>query len=99
MAPARDASRVAPSPLMLEGAPAGALDGTERRRQRPTEASQQTAHDSGKTKAHTEKHVLLINAYTRTVVSLSPTVAGQTPDQKAVDEAHLLYPVNSNSRL
>src|SRR5919205_3202459 len=37
MAPERDASRVATSPLMLEGAPAGALDGTERRRQRPTD--------------------------------------------------------------
>ncbi len=34
MAPERDASRVATSPLTLEGAPAGALDGTERRRQR-----------------------------------------------------------------
>ena len=44
MAPERDASRVATSPLMLEGAPAGALDGTERRRQRPTDATKQTAH-------------------------------------------------------
>src|SRR5712691_5274762 len=41
MAPERDASRVATSPLALEGAPAGALDGTERRRQRPTDAYQQ----------------------------------------------------------
>src|SRR5256714_2392951 len=60
MAPERDASRVATSPLMLEGAPAGALDGTERRRQRPTDAAQQTAHYSGKKKAHTDKNVLLI---------------------------------------
>src|SRR5256712_8365224 len=56
MAPERDASRVATSPLMLEGAPAGALDGTERRRQRPTDAAQQTAHYSGKKKAHTDKN-------------------------------------------
>jgi hypothetical protein len=95
MAPERDASRVATSPLRLEGAPAGALDGTERRRQRPTEAAQQTAHYSGKKKAHTDKNGLLINAYTSTVVSLSPTVAGKTHDKKAVDEAHLLSPVNS----
>jgi hypothetical protein len=95
MALERDASRVATSPLMLEGAPAGALDGTERRRQRPTEATKQTAHDSGKKKAHTEKNVLLINAYTNKVVSLSPTVAGQTHDQKAVDEAALVSPVHS----
>jgi DDE superfamily endonuclease len=95
MAPERDASRVATSPLMLEGAPAGALDGTERRRQRPTDAAQQTAHYSGKKKAHTDKNVLLINAYTRKVVYLSPTVAGKTHDKKATDEADLVYPVNS----
>jgi hypothetical protein len=95
MAPERAASRVATSPRRLEGAPAGALDGTERRRQRPTDAAQQTAHDSGKKKAHTDKHVLLINAYTSTVVSLSPTVAGTTHDKQAVDEADLVYPVNS----
>ena len=95
MAPERDASRVATSPLMLEGAPAGALDGTERRRQRPTEAAQQTAHYSGKKKAHTDKNMLLINEYTSKVVSLSPTVAGKTHDKKAADEADLVYPVNS----
>lgn len=95
MAPERDASRVATSPLMLEGTPAGALDGTERRRQRPTEAAQQTAHYSGKKKAHTDKNVLLINEYTSKVVSLSPTVAGKTHDKKAADEADLVYPVNS----
>src|SRR5262245_44187166 len=87
LAPERDASRVAPSALRLEGAPAGALDGTERRRQRPPDAAQQTAHDSGKKKAHTDKNVLLINEYTRQVVYLSPTVAGKTHDKQAVDEA------------
>jgi len=89
MAPERDASRVATRPLMLEGAPAGALDGTERRRPRPRAPTQPTAHDSGKKTAHTDKHVLLLNAYTRTVVSLSPTVAGNTHDKKAADEADL----------
>jgi hypothetical protein len=95
MAPERDASQVATSPLMLEGAPAGALDGTERRRQRPTDAVKQTAHDSGKKKAHTDKNVLLINEYTSKVVYLSPTVAGKTHDKKAADAADLAYPVNS----
>jgi hypothetical protein len=94
-APERDASRVAPSPLLREGAPAGALDGTERRRQRPTEATKQTAHSSGKKKTHTDKNVLLINEYTSQVVYLSPTVAGSTPAKKAADEADLVYPVNS----
>jgi hypothetical protein len=95
MAPERDASRVATSPLMLEGAPAGAVDGTERRRQRPTDAAKQRAHYSGKKKAHTDKNVLLINEYTSKVIYLSPTVAGKTHDKKATDEADLLSPVNS----
>jgi Helix-turn-helix of DDE superfamily endonuclease/DDE superfamily endonuclease len=95
MAPERDASRVATSPLMLEGAPAGAVDGTERRRQRPTDAAKQRAYYSGKKKAHTDKNVLLINEYTSKVIYLSPTVAGKTHDKKATDEADLLYPVNS----
>jgi hypothetical protein len=95
MAPERDASQVATSPLMLEGASARALDGTERRRQRPTDTSTQTAHYSGQKKAHTDKNVLLINEYTSKVVYLSPTVAGKMHDKKAADEAHLAYPVNS----
>lgn len=95
MAPERDASRVATSHLALEGAPAGALDGTERRRQRPTDACQQTAHYSGKKKAHTDKNLLLVNEYTSTVVYLGPTVAGKTHDKKAADEAQLVYPVNA----
>ena len=77
LAPERDASRVATSPLMLEGAPAGALDGTERRRQRPTEAAKQTAHYGAQKKAHTDKNVLLINEHTSKVVYLSPTAAGK----------------------
>src|SRR5262249_49764900 len=41
LAPERDARRGATSPLALEGAPDMAIDGTERRRQRPTNAAQQ----------------------------------------------------------
>jgi len=57
MAPERDASRVATSPLALEGAPDGVLDGTERRRQRPTDAAQQKELYSGKKKTHTDKNL------------------------------------------
>ena len=55
MAPERDASRVATSPLTLEGAPASVIDGTERRRQRPTNAVQQKELDSGKKNAPGQK--------------------------------------------
>src|ERR671924_1599353 len=95
MAPEREASRVATSPLMLEGAPAGALAGTERRRQRPTEAAQQKEHYSSKKKAHTDKNILLVNETTGKVAYLSPTVAGKTHDKRAADEAELDYPTNA----
>ncbi|HZM23519.1 MAG TPA: hypothetical protein VFC02_17335, partial [Anaerolineales bacterium] len=72
-APERDASRLATSPLALEGAPVTALDGTERRRQRPIDARLQQAHYSGKKKTHTDKNLLLVNETTSKVVYLGPT--------------------------
>src|SRR6266705_2191589 len=60
VAPERDASRVAPSPLALEGAPNLALDGTERRRQRPTDAAQHKEQYSGKKKTPTDKNLVLV---------------------------------------
>ncbi len=61
----RDACRVATSHLALEGAPDVAIDGTERRRQRPTKAAQPQEHYSGKKKTHTDKNLLLVNEHTR----------------------------------
>ena len=95
MAPERDASQVANSPLAVEGAPELAIDGTERRRQRPTEAAQQKEHYSGKKKAHTDKNILLVNETTGKVAYLSPAVAGKTHDKRAADEAELDYPANA----
>jgi Helix-turn-helix of DDE superfamily endonuclease/DDE superfamily endonuclease len=95
VAPERDASRVATSPLALEGAPDGVLDGTERRRQRPTDAAQQKDLYSGKKKTHTDKNLVLVNAHTTTVVYLGPTVTGKTHDKKAADAAHICYPTNA----
>lgn len=68
VAPERDASRVATSPLALEGSPDGVIDGTARRRQRPTNAAQQKAHYRGKKKTHTAKNRLLVNAHTTHVI-------------------------------
>ena len=93
-APEREASRVADSPLALEGVPEWAIDGTERRRQRPQDPTRQQAHYSGKKKAHTDKNVLLVNEGTGKVIYLGPTVAGKTHDKKAADEASIAYPVN-----
>ena len=75
------------SALALEGAPDMAIDGTERRRQRPTNAAQQQEQYSGKKKTHTDKNILLVNEHTTKVVYLGPTVAGKKHDKKAADEA------------
>jgi hypothetical protein len=95
VAPERDASRLATHPLLCEGAPAGVIDGTERRRQRPTDAQRQQEHESGKKKTHTDKNILLVNEITRKVVYLGPTVADKTHDKKAADEAAMTYPIHA----
>jgi hypothetical protein len=95
MAPERDARQVATSPLTLEGAPNMAMDGTERRRQRPQEDTAQQAHSSGKQKAHTAKHILLVNEMTSKVVSRGPTEPGKIHDKQATDQAPIASPVNA----
>jgi hypothetical protein len=95
LAPERDASRLATHPLLLEGAPAGAIDGTERRRQRPTDARRQNEYDSGKKKTHTDKNIVLVNEITGQVAYLGPTIAGTTPDKKAADAPQRTYPINA----
>jgi hypothetical protein len=94
-APERDARRVATSALARAGGPDLTIDGSERRRQRPKEHAKQKKHYSGKKKAHTDKNILLVNAHTRKVVYLSPTVAGTTHDKKATDAAQITYPHNA----
>lgn len=94
-APERDGAAVAVSPLLADSAPELAIDGTERRRQRPADATAQTEHYSGKKKAHTDKNILLVNEQTGQVLYLSPTVAGKTHDKKVADEAEIVYPPNA----
>jgi hypothetical protein len=78
MRPERDASRVATSALALEGGSlALAMDGTERRRQRPQDPTQQQEHDCGKKKTHTDQTLLRVNEPTGKVMYLGPTVAGK----------------------
>jgi hypothetical protein len=95
MLPERNGSAVAESALVQEGTPDLALDGTERRRQRPKDAAEQTAHYSGKKKTHTDKNILLINESTSKVVYLGPTEPGSKHDKKAADEAAITYPDNA----
>jgi hypothetical protein len=94
-APERDAQRVETSVLAFAGAPNLAVDGTERRRQRPRDAAMQKEHYSGKKKTHTDKNILLINEHTGKVVYLGPTLPGKTHDKKAVDETPVAYRRNT----
>jgi hypothetical protein len=72
------------------------LDGTERRRQRPTDAQRHTEPSSGKQKTHTAKNILLGDEMTPKVLYLGPTLAGKTHDKKAVDAAQVASPTNAN---
>lgn len=94
-APARDARHVATRELARAGGPDLTIDGSERRRQRPQDRAKQKEHYSGKKKAPTDKNILLVNANTKKVVYLSPTVAGKTHDKKATDDAQIAYPHNA----
>ena len=74
-----------------------AIDGTERRRQRPTNAAQQQEQYSGKKKTHTDKNILLVNEHTTTVVYLGPTVAGKSTTRKRPMKERL--PIRPTPRL
>jgi hypothetical protein len=95
MKPERDSSLVATNIATSEGGVNLAIDGTERRLQRPTDPIKQREKWSGKKKAHTDKNILLVNENTRRVVYLSPTVEGKKHDIKATKEAEISYPANA----
>src|ERR687896_368229 len=84
-----------PSPQALEGTSDLAIDGSERRRQRPKDDELQKGHYSGKKKTHTDKNLLLVNEDTGKVAYLSPRGPGKTHDKKLADEAAIGYPCNA----
>jgi hypothetical protein len=95
LAPERDASRLPTSPAMLAGAPEAALDGTERRRQRPPAAPLHQEHYSAKKTTHTDKHLRWVNALTSQGISRGPTSAGRTHATQAADAAQLASPTHA----
>jgi hypothetical protein len=94
-APERDARRVATRALARAGGPALTMDGSARRRQRPTDHANHKKYSSGTQNAHTDTNLLLVKANTTKVVYLSPTVAGTTHDKKATEDAQSVYPHNA----
>jgi hypothetical protein len=95
MAPERQGEAVASSPLAQEGGPDLAIDGTERRRVRPSGSEKQKAHYSGKKKTHTVKNVIVSNIHSGKVVYLSATQPGSVHDKKLSDQSHLRFPDQS----
>jgi len=71
------------------------IDGTERRRQRPQDASEQTNHYSGKKKAHMDKNLLLANTQTDWVEYLGPTEPGRRHDKAMADSDPIAYPAGT----
>src|SRR5258708_27269752 len=92
MTPERDGQALEESALANEGGPDLLIDGTERRRQRPQAGQQQTAHYSGKKKAHTDKNIVVVNRHSKKVVYLSATRPGQVHDKKLADDSAIVYP-------
>ena len=72
------------------------IDGTERRRQRPTDPAQQKQDYSGKKKAHTNKNLIITEKATRRIVYLGPTTAGKTHDKKMADAEAIVYAAGTN---
>jgi len=68
------------------------IDGTERRRQRPTKAEKQALHYSGKKKIHSDKNVIIATAKRKRVSFLSQTYPGKTHDKKVADTEKISYP-------
>ena len=73
-----------------------AIDGTERRRQRPTESEQQRLSYSGKKKAHTLKNDLIAGINDMEIKYLSKTYEGKKSDKKIADEEGLVFPKASH---
>jgi len=73
-----------------------AIDGTERRMNRPKDPERQKRFFSGKKEAHTLKNVIARGLLDQQVKYLSPTQEGRKHDKKIVDEEHFTVPVGSD---
>jgi hypothetical protein len=90
--PERKAAHFARSPAASGAGPRLIIDGTDRRRHRPKDPGKQARHSSGKKKAHTDKHVVIVTLPRDRVDFLSPPCAGQTHDQKIADPEGITSP-------
>ena len=73
-----------------------AIDGTERRRQRPKDKEEQKKFYSGRRRAHTMKNDLIVDINSGKVEYLSKTEGGKKHDKKIIDEESPSFPSNSS---
>jgi Helix-turn-helix of DDE superfamily endonuclease/DDE superfamily endonuclease len=85
--PERNGAQVVTNKLTLAGQPDLALDGAERRRERPKDSVTQKSTYRGKKKTDTVKNILVVNETTSKVVYLGPTEPGAKHDKQAVSRA------------
>jgi len=79
-----------------EGSQSLALDGTERRIQRPQTAVGQKIYYSGKKKTHTIKNNLIVGVSDRIIKYLSKTCEGKKSDITLIKEEKIDYPKGVN---
>ena len=82
--------------LNEEGSQDLALDGTERRIQRPQTYVGQKTYYSGKKKAHTIKNDVIVGVYDRIIKFLGVTYEGKKSDIAAIEEEKIDYPEGIN---
>lgn len=90
--PERDPKKFKKSEQGQKDADKSIIDGTERRRQRPKDAKQQTLHYSGKKKIHSDKNVVIATVKKKRVSFLSRTYPGKTHDKKVAETENITYP-------
>ncbi len=74
------------------------IDGTDRRRQRPTNKAKQDEHYSGHKKTQTDKNLVVANRKTKRIGFLSQTYAGRVQDKKMADTERIAYPRGTRLR-
>ena len=90
--PERDPSHFARSCPASEPSPRLIIDGTERRRQRPTNPEKQASHYSGRKKTHCDKNVVIAEAGSKRIDFLSGTYAARTAEKAIADGEGIAYP-------
>ena len=73
-----------------------AIDGTERRIERPSDNDTQKHYYSGKKKCHTVKNNIIVGSNDRKIIYLGDTHEGKAHDKKIADKEDVRFPEGTN---